>query len=156
MAFSTTVPFISRQVRIVELISVDGPLTGNEFEIFLAEGMAVVGREVPKRRPVLAANLRLQLADGARKAVRGGGAAGQDVGFAKRAEDLLGLAGDDAVPADSVGHEFILSLAISCSTDLKTSGTAFRHRGKIFSACVSSGFVADVAASNDHSASAAR
>src|SRR5665213_1058112 len=61
---------LARQVRVVELVGVAQAFIGDEFKILATKRVALTGGEIPKGHPVGAAGLRLNMMDGARKAIR--------------------------------------------------------------------------------------
>src|SRR6185437_1867782 len=51
---------LARQIGVVESVSVDEPLAGNDLSVGAAEGVAAAGREVAERHSVLAPDLGFQ------------------------------------------------------------------------------------------------
>jgi hypothetical protein len=56
-------PHLSWQVGVVELVRVDNPLAGHDFEIRAAEGMTLPRGEVAKRHPVFSTGPRVHVMD---------------------------------------------------------------------------------------------
>ena len=83
------------QIRIVEPVGVDEPFSGNEFQIFAAERMAVTSREIAERHAMLATDPGLQFVDGAEEPV-GRQPACHRVELKKGPIDLFGSGRDDA------------------------------------------------------------